>query len=67
MHQPPDVPNVRPRGLPVALPRGPRSRPGLALAVEPMLTLGAPDNHVLDDDWTVVTDNGAWPATGSTP
>ena len=23
-----------------------------------MLTLGEPDNHVLDDDWTVVTDDG---------
>ena len=24
-----------------------------------MLTCGPPDNHVLDDDWTVVTDSGA--------
>lgn len=54
MHQPPDVPNVTSRGLL----RGPRVVEGLALAVEPMLTLGSPDNHVLDDDWTVVTDDG---------
>jgi len=58
MHQPPDVPNVRPRGL-RAPSRGVKITPGLALAIEPMLTLGPPDNHVLDDDWTVVTDSGA--------
>jgi methionyl aminopeptidase len=61
MHQPPDVPNVVGRGLlrGPARGRGPRIVAGLALAVEPMLTLGPPDNHVLDDDWTVVTDDGA--------
>lgn len=59
MHQPPDVPNVVARGLLRGPGRGPRIVPGLALAVEPMLTLGSPDNHVLDDDWTVVTDDGS--------
>jgi len=61
MHQPPDVPSVVPRGLLRSAGvsgRGQRIVPGLALAVEPMLTLGAPGNHVLDDDWTVVTDDG---------
>jgi methionyl aminopeptidase len=58
MHQPPDVPNVLPRGLLRAPGKGPKITEGLALAVEPMLTLGAPDNHVLEDDWTVVTDDG---------
>ena len=60
MHQPPDVPNVAGRRLLGTGfgSRGPRIVEGLALAVEPMLTLGAPDNHVLDDDWTVVTDDG---------
>ena len=58
MHQPPDVPNVAPKGLLRAAGRGPRIVEGLALAVEPMLTLGLPENHVLDDDWTVVTDDG---------
>ncbi len=59
MHQPPDVPNVSARGQLRGLAgRGPRIVEGLALAVEPMLTLGAPDNHVLADDWTVVTDDG---------
>lgn len=57
MHQPPDVPNLVARrfGRPS---RGPTIVEGLALAVEPMLTLGDPANHVLDDDWTVVTDDG---------
>ncbi len=58
MHQPPDVPNVLPRGVLRTPGRGPKITEGLALAVEPMLTLGAPDNHVLDDDWTVITDDG---------
>jgi methionyl aminopeptidase len=53
MHQPPDVPN---RGKPG---RGPRLIPGLALAVEPMVVLGRPESSVLDDDWTVVTDDGS--------
>jgi methionyl aminopeptidase len=52
MHQPPDVPNVGRAG------RGPKIVEGLALAVEPMLTLGSAANHTLDDDWTVVTDDG---------
>lgn len=58
MHQPPDVPNVSARGLSGLAGRGPRIVEGLALAVEPMLTLGAPDNHLLADGWTVVTDDG---------
>ncbi|OYO13366.1 type I methionyl aminopeptidase [Enemella evansiae] len=48
MHQPPDVPNYRHHG------RSQRIVPGLALAVEPMLTLGSPDNDTLADEWTVV-------------
>jgi len=52
MHQPPNVPNVGRPG------RGVKLVEGLALAVEPMLTLGKQDNHTLADDWTVVTDDG---------
>jgi methionyl aminopeptidase len=58
MHQPPDVPNLVARSVLPGRARGPRIVEGLALAVEPMLTLGSPDNHVLADDWTVVTDDG---------
>jgi methionyl aminopeptidase len=53
MHQPPNVPNFGRPG------RGPKLVEGMALAVEPMLTLGKQDNHTLDDDWTVVTDDGS--------
>ncbi|GED99457.1 type I methionyl aminopeptidase [Gordonia crocea] len=38
--------------------RGPRLVVGSTLAVEPMLTLGTEDTTVLDDDWTVITDDG---------
>lgn len=50
MHMPPNVPNVVRRGE-----RGPRLVTGMALAVEPMVTLGGAETDVLDDDWTVVT------------
>ncbi len=41
---------------------GPRMRPGMTLAIEPMLNLGGKDTRVLDDDWTVVTADGSWSA-----
>jgi methionyl aminopeptidase len=39
--------------------RGPKLVEGMALAVEPMVTLGAKDTTVLADDWTVVTADGS--------
>ncbi|WP_082749071.1 type I methionyl aminopeptidase [Nocardioides jensenii] len=56
MHQPPNVPNYGRRG------RGPKLVRGLALAVEPMVTLGTKRTDVLDDDWTIVTTDGSWAA-----
>ncbi|WP_121256731.1 type I methionyl aminopeptidase [Nocardioides ferulae] len=56
MHQPPDVPNYGRAG------RGPKLVRGLALAVEPMVTLGGKQTDLLDDDWTVVTRDGSWAA-----
>ncbi len=53
MHQPPNVPNYGKPG------RGPRLVPGLALAVEPMVVVGSPDNVLLDDAWTVATADGS--------
>ena len=53
MHQPPDVPNFRTRD------RGLKLKPGLCVAVEPMLVRGDQANHTLADDWTVVTDDGS--------
>ncbi len=56
MHQPPNVPNYGRPG------RGPKLVRGLALAVEPMITLGSKETVVLDDDWTVVTEDSSWSA-----
>jgi methionyl aminopeptidase len=56
MHQPPNVPNYGKPG------RGPKLVRGLALAVEPMIVLGSSETRVLDDDWTVVTEDGSWAA-----
>lgn len=56
MHQPPNVPNVGRPG------RGAKLVKGLALAVEPMITLGTPNTRTLDDDWTVMTTDGSWAA-----
>ncbi|MEO6470815.1 MAG: M24 family metallopeptidase [Aeromicrobium sp.] len=56
MHQAPDVPNFGRPG------RGPKLIKGLALAVEPMVTLGSAETRTLADDWTVVTTDGSWAA-----
>ncbi|MFC8598340.1 MULTISPECIES: type I methionyl aminopeptidase [unclassified Isoptericola] len=53
MHQPPDIVNFRTSD------RGPRLRPGMCLAVEPMVTRGSGATRVLEDDWTVVTEDGS--------
>lgn len=53
MHQPPDVPNYNTRE------KGLRFRPGLCLAIEPMLTRGREETEILDDDWTVVSADGS--------
>ena len=49
MHEPPSVPNHGEPG------RGPRLRPGMVLAIEPILNAGSAEVVVLDDGWTVVT------------
>ncbi len=56
MHQPPNVPNVGRPG------RGTRLERGLALAVEPMVTLGSKHTDLDADEWTVVSDDGSWSA-----
>ncbi|WP_310961066.1 type I methionyl aminopeptidase [Nocardioides terrisoli] len=56
MHQPPNVPNFGRPG------RGPRLERGLALAVEPMITLGSKRTLVEDDDWTITSEDGSWAA-----
>lgn len=52
MHEPPQVPNYGKVGT------GARLKVGMVLAIEPMLTIGSPDVQVLEDKWTVVTQDG---------
>ncbi len=53
MHMDPFLPNVGPPG------RGPKLVAGMALAIEPMLTLGTHLTEELDDGWTVITQDGS--------
>lgn len=53
LHEDPNVANFGRAG------RGPKLVPGLVLAIEPMFNLGTRETRVLDDDWTVVTADGA--------
>ena len=53
MHQDPHVLNYGRAG------RGPKLVPGLALAIEPMVTVGDPATVELEDGWTVVTKDGS--------
>lgn len=52
MHEDPQVPNYGEPG------QGPRLREGMVIAIEPMITLGDEAVRVLDDGWTVVTEDG---------
>ncbi|MFX7674909.1 M24 family metallopeptidase, partial [Acinetobacter baumannii] len=40
--------------------RGPRLKPGMVLAIEPMVVLGERYVRTLQDNWTVVTVDGTW-------
>jgi methionyl aminopeptidase len=53
LHEEPQIPNYGPAG------RRERLRPGMCLAIEPMLNAGGPEVHVLDDEWTAVTLDGS--------
>src|SRR3989338_3336915 len=52
MHEDPQVPNYGRAGT------GIRLRPGLVLALEPMVNMGGPEVRVLEDGWTAVTRDG---------
>ena len=52
MHEDPQIPNYGPPG------RGPKLRPGMTLAIEPMLNQGAAEVDVMGDGWTVRTRDG---------
>lgn len=49
LHEEPQVPNYGSAG------RGPVLKPGMAIAIEPMINFGGAGTRVLEDDWTVVT------------
>ena len=52
LHESPQIPNYGPPG------KGVRLKPGMVLAVEPMINAGGPDVEVLEDRWTAVTRDG---------
>jgi methionyl aminopeptidase len=52
MHENPQVPNYWP-GSP-----GPTLKAGMVFAVEPMVNIGTFDTYVLDDEWSVMTEDG---------
>lgn len=52
LHEDPQIPNFEQRR------RGIRLQPGMTLAIEPMINMGRADVCWLDDDWTVVTEDG---------
>lgn len=51
LHEEPQVPNFRPSG------KTPILMPGMTLAIEPMVNAGTPRVRILDDGWTVVTED----------
>jgi methionyl aminopeptidase len=53
MHEPPQVPNFGERGT------GPELKPGMTLAIEPMVNQGGPDVYIRPDGWTVCTTDGS--------
>ena len=53
LHEEPEIPNFAQKR------RGIRLMPGMTLAIEPMINAGRPDVVWMDDDWTVVTDDGS--------
>jgi methionyl aminopeptidase len=57
MHEDPQVLNYVEPGLP-----NPPLRPGMVLAIEPMVNMGGPETRVLEDRWTVVTADHSYSA-----
>lgn len=53
LHEDPQIPNFAQRR------RGPKLQSGMTLAVEPMINMGRSDVEWLDDDWTVVSEDGS--------
>ncbi|MDO4369050.1 MAG: type I methionyl aminopeptidase [bacterium] len=51
VHEAPDIPNFGKKGT------GPRIKKGMVFAIEPMLNLGSPNIVMLDDNWTIETED----------
>jgi len=56
LHEDPQIPNFRQKKKGILL------EPGMTLAIEPMINMGRADVCWLDDDWTVVTEDGSYSA-----
>lgn len=52
MHEEPQIPNFGRKNT------GPRIKPGMTLAIEPMVNMGRKEVSILEDGWTVVTNDG---------
>ena len=52
LHEKPDVPNFGKKGT------GPILKEGMTIAIEPMLNLGTREIYLLEDDWTIITQDG---------
>ena len=53
MHEEPQIPNFGEPG------RGPLLAEGMTLAIEPMITAGGPEVVLLEDRWSIVTEDGS--------
>lgn len=53
LHEDPQIPNFAQKKKGIIL------QPGMTLAIEPMINMGRCDVEWLDDDWTVVTEDGS--------
>lgn len=53
MHEPPEIPNFGRKGA------GEKIKPGMTLAIEPMVNLGGPKTKILSDGWTCVSADGS--------
>lgn len=53
MHEEPEIPNFRKRR------RGLKLKSGMTFAIEPMINAGSPEVVWMDDEWTVVTEDGS--------
>lgn len=56
LHEDPQIPNFAQKR------RGPLLRAGMTLAIEPMINMGRYDVEWLEDDWTVVAEDGSYSA-----